>query len=841
MTNQFDFRRLLPYRLAVILFVALIVLSAKTSNAGGLSGFLGGVAEAYNAQADEERRQRVQRALLEYQFKLEMERLERAAQLENQRLERANQLERERLAQERAEQERRQVAIRQQQQAAEEKKQQEAAEQKRKATFTGTGFFVAPGGYLVTNNHVIEDTTDYAVRDQKGRFYKATVVARDADRDLALLKVDGVFPTLKIISSESVSKGQRVLAVGYPQISIQGNESKVTDGIISSFSGVRNDENWFQISVPIQGGNSGGPLVTESGGVVGVVVATANVARFYKMTGNFPQNVNYAIKSKVLLEFLKSQNLQNVTAAKGKTTVDAVDASTVMVIAKNGAIDVAYTASPEQLAREKREREMAAANEAKRQKEETLAEQRRQAEERRAEKQRVADSTVLSKRDQAVLKAYPDWQETKDSSIFVAWLAEQKQETSDKLNSPKATDVIAVIRQYHAELPRFANRYAAAQRAQPSQRPSPVVAAVIAPPPSPQPSPPVAIATVTPAIPSNANGWARVPGDRERWTEVLLESIRREGALLRYTYRQQGVGTTGAAAIFGRAIQAAVHCGTRQRSDIESDGSMQLREVFSGTHSSDVLGFVCQLEAASNSPATSSTTLSAGQVIKDCDVCPDMVVIPGGNFDMGSEELSDERPLHRVSVVSYLMGRTEVTQGQWAALMGNNPSKFVSCGGNCPVERVSWDDAQAYVKRLSEKTGKQYRLPSEAEWEYAARAGRQSKWGYGATEGELRNYAWYTVNSGTVLHVVSQKSANLFGLYDMHGNVSEWVQDVYHTNYIGAPTDGSAWEGGDSMSRRVFRGGSSIDDAGVLRSSYRGRDSPNSREGYTGFRVCRAN
>lgn len=583
MTNQFDFRRLLPCRLAVILFVALIVLSARTSNAGGLSGFLGGVAEAYNAQADEERRQRVQRALLEYQFKLEMERLERAAQLENQRLERANQLERERLTQERAEQERRQVAIRQQQQAAEEKKQQEAAEQKRKATFTGTGFFVAPGGYLVTNNHVIEDTTDYAVRDQKGRFYKATVVARDADRDLALLKVDGVFPTLKIISSESVSKGQRVLAVGYPQISIQGNESKVTDGIISSFSGVRNDENWFQISVPIQGGNSGGPLVTESGGVVGVVVATANVARFYKMTGNFPQNVNYAIKSKVLLEFLKSQNLQNVTAAKGKTTVDAVDASTVMVIAKNGAIDVAYTASPEQLAREKREREMAAANEAKRQKEETLAEQRRQVEERRAEKQRVADSTVLSKRDQAVLKAYPDWQETKDSSIFVAWLAEQKQETSDKLNSPKATDVIAVIRQYHAELPRFANRFAATAQRQTVAATGIQIAPL--PPATPQTFPPAV--TATPALPRasvpdailSTYSWVNFDG-----TEVARNSIAREGTLLRYTYRQ-----------YGSVIMATVHCDTRQRSDIGWDGSMELRPVFPGTRQSTVLDYVCDV------------------------------------------------------------------------------------------------------------------------------------------------------------------------------------------------------------------------------------------------------
>jgi hypothetical protein len=202
---------------------------------------------------------------------------------------------------------------------------------------------------------------------------------------LALLKVNGAFPSLKIASSESVSKGQRVLVVGYPQISIQGNESKVTDGIISSFSGIRNDEDWFQISVPIQGGNSGGPLVTESGGVVGVVVATANVAKYYKLTGNLPQNVNYAIKSKVLLDFLKTQNLQNISAVKDRVSIDDVDASTVLVIAKNGLIDVSYTVSPEQREQEERERTRIVAEGARRQREEKLAEQNQVANSQRLE------------------------------------------------------------------------------------------------------------------------------------------------------------------------------------------------------------------------------------------------------------------------------------------------------------------------------------------------------------------------------------------------------------------------------------------------------------------------
>lgn len=356
---------------ALVLAVAVLFTFTPVSSWAGrvADALLGGMSEALKESSknmDEEIKLRRQKELIDYQYKLESERIERTYQLERERAER-----------ERAEQDRRQEAARRQQKLTEDKKLQEAAETKRNAMSTGTGFFIAPGGYLVTNHHVIEDATDYAVRDHKGRFYKATVIARDSNRDLALLKVNGAFPTLKIASSDSVSKGQRVLAVGYPQISIQGNESKVTDGIISSFSGIRNDDNWFQISVPIQGGNSGGPLVTESGGVVGVVVATANVARFYKMTGNLPQNVNYAIKSKVLLDFLKAQNLQNFSASKGKVSIDAVDASTVLVIAKNGLIDVSYTVSPEQRAQEERERTRTAAEETRRQKEEKLAEQNR--------------------------------------------------------------------------------------------------------------------------------------------------------------------------------------------------------------------------------------------------------------------------------------------------------------------------------------------------------------------------------------------------------------------------------------------------------------------------------
>ena len=195
----------------------------------------------------------------------------------------------------------------------------------------------------------------------------------------------------------------------------------------------------------------------------------------------------------------------------------------------------------------------------------------------------------------------------------------------------------------------------------------------------------------------------------------------------------------------------------------------------------------------SDEPALATERFAVGSVLKDCDVCPEMVVIPGGSFEMGSNNWRTTQPVHRVSVVGFLLGKTEVTQGQWKAVMGNNPSRFTECGDACPVEKIGWDDALEFVRRLSEKTGKQYRLPTEAEWEYAAKAGSGTKYGFGDDESLLNENAWFSSNSNKKTHPVAQKKSNAFGLYDMYGNVEEWTQDCWHENYVGAPTDGSAW------------------------------------------------
>ncbi len=225
-----------------------------------------------------------------------------------------------------------------------------------------------------------------------------------------------------------------------------------------------------------------------------------------------------------------------------------------------------------------------------------------------------------------------------------------------------------------------------------------------------------------------------------------------------------------------------------------------------------------------------------------------MVAIPGGTFEMGDaeddtgdNEYSDKCPQHTVSVPPFAMSAYEVTQGQWKAVMGTNPSYFSECGDSCPVENVSWDDVQDFIETLNTQTGMHYRLPTEAEWEYAARAGTHTKWYCGGEESCLDDTAWYEQNSGYRTHPVGRKAPNAFGLYDMTGNVLEWVQDCYHQSYKGAPSDGSAWETGccDSEydSSRMFRGGSCYCSPKSCMISFRRYYYPSYEYSSLGFRL----
>ncbi|MGR3279058.1 caspase, EACC1-associated type [Acaryochloris marina NIES-2412] len=227
----------------------------------------------------------------------------------------------------------------------------------------------------------------------------------------------------------------------------------------------------------------------------------------------------------------------------------------------------------------------------------------------------------------------------------------------------------------------------------------------------------------------------------------------------------------------------------------------------------------------------------------------EMVLIPGKTFTMGSpsnepERNDDEGPQYKVTVPSFYLGKYQVTQAQWEAIMGTNPSNFK--GANRPVEQVSWNDAVGFCQKLSEKIGKDYRLPSEAEWEYACRAGTTTPFYFGQTiTPKIANYdGTSTYGNGPKGDYRKQTTdvgsfpPNAFGLYDMHGNVLEWCQDHWHENYSGAPTNGSAWiEGGDN-SRRVFRGGFWFSSPGFCRSAYRRRGYPGARDDIVGFRVA---
>jgi formylglycine-generating enzyme required for sulfatase activity len=216
------------------------------------------------------------------------------------------------------------------------------------------------------------------------------------------------------------------------------------------------------------------------------------------------------------------------------------------------------------------------------------------------------------------------------------------------------------------------------------------------------------------------------------------------------------------------------------------------------------------------------------------------VYISPGTFMMGSPESEEDRDndedRHEVTLTQgYYLQTTEVTQGQWQAVMGDNPSYFESCGADCPVEMVSWDDIQEFIKELNQRDSDyQYRLPTEAEWEYAARAGSETRFGFGDSDETLKEYAWFKDNSGRETHPVSEKRPNKWGLYDMHGNVYEWCQDRYGDYPTGSVTDP---QGPSSGAYRVLRGGSWYYGARNCRSAIRLRSSPDDRYDDDGFRL----
>ena len=329
-----------------------------------------------------------------------------------------------------------------------------------------------------------------------------------------------------------------------------------------------------------------------------------------------------------------------------------------------------------------------------------------------------------------------------------------------------------------------------------------------------------------------------------------------------------GTVADGAAAA-ARLQQETVFWESIRESRNASDFEAYLRQYPAGAYRALATTRLAALRpaAAADPPASRPTTTDPGEVgtFRDCPSCPEMVVIPAGTFRMGCVSGSDscrdyERPVHEVEVSSFALSKHEVTRGQFAAFVAatghDTPGGCVGWGQGSwrdkgwqnddhPVVCVNWEDAQAYVRWLRRETGGRYRLPSESEWEYAARAGTTTTWFWGNRAEDGCEYAnagdsddrcddgW----EGTA--PVGSFPANGFGLHDLAGNVWERVQDCWHGDYDGAPRDGSAWTRGGDCSRHVLRGGSWRNGPRTLRSAYRGWYDAERRFTSVGFRVAR--
>lgn len=253
------------------------------------------------------------------------------------------------------------------------------------------------------------------------------------------------------------------------------------------------------------------------------------------------------------------------------------------------------------------------------------------------------------------------------------------------------------------------------------------------------------------------------------------------------------------------------------------------------------IGGVCESAETSTPGKTATSSLTAG--ITDKTTGMEMVLIKGGCYQMGDfagDGDKDEKPVHEVCIKDFYLGKYEVTQGQWQKIMGDNPSEFKQCGKDCPVEYVSWEMAQDFINKLSAVSKMKYRLPTEAEWEYAARSGGKSeKWAGTSDETTLEEYAWFGKNSKEMTHKVGQKKPNGLGLYDMTGNVREWCQDWYDPTYYGKslkdnPVGGS---GPGERPQRVLRGGDWERDADKIRNTIRNGNNHDLQTALYGFRL----
>lgn len=526
---------------------------------------------------------------------------------------------------------------------------------------TGTGFAVV-SGLLVTNHHVIEGCSSIEVKTENGR-HKSVVVDADQQSDLALLRV----PTLvglsaKIRSPAVVNLGEPVMVFGFPLAGALTSSGNFTSGLVSGLRGLGEAEGVFQITAPVQLGNSGGPVLDASGQVIGVVTSKLNAVKTAVATGDIPQNINFAVTPEALNDFL----------IKNKVPVDYFSSKKSLNTASIAKLAQSFTYQIECMGKSKQANEVPKIN--------------------------PKPSTPTTEKADS-----PSWVESLDPN---AWVMQHG-----------AFDSLSEARQFQST----SNGFKSGQVFFTQRKGSKPYYILV--------TGPYADEAQTYALmkqnPQLAKAWVRS-------VRSLKEQLLREG-------------------------------------------------LFDQNRTQDKL-------------------VSSVEVFKDCDQCPEMVVIPPGSFMMGSRagvDANSEQPQHRVNVQKFAIGKFEVTQEQWIEVMRHNPSHYL--GNNRPVESVSWEDANNFVTRLAKLTGKNYRLPSESEWEYVASDGNATKT---RDTNYLHQHAWTDTEQ---TKEVGLKMSNNFGVHDIIGNVNEWTSDCWNENYIGAPTDGSAWTSGD-CSLRVYRG-----------------------------------
>ena len=342
-------------------------------------------------------------------------------------------------------------------------------------------------------------------------------------------------------------------------------------------------------------------------------------------------------------------------------------------------------------------------------------------------------------------------------------------------------------------------------------------------------------------------------GDAEDvfWESVVKANVQEEYELYLKQYPKGRYAGAARLIVEGMREKARAQQEAKKQKQAQAEAAKRAEEEAKRREEEEALRR--QAEAEAERERAEQEAMRPGRVFRDCDECPEMVVIPAGSFTMGSPASSDEVPQHLVTIArQFAAGKFEVTFDECDVCVresgcGHNPGDEGWGRGRRPVINVSWNDAKQYVRWLSRKTGWNYRLLSEAEWEYVTRAGTTTafSWGNSITP-QQANYRTTESYAGSPVTAsyreqtvpVGSFEPNAFGLYDVHGNVWEWTEDCLNFKYYGAPADGSAWISGD-CGYRVLRGGSWVNVPIAARSAFRLRNNSGNRYNYFGFRVAR--